>query len=425
VDFVAYELIEMPNIPLGTNVWENQLCFLKKYFKVVFNRVLNKKYIDQDVLLDYLERRRQRSEYQIDGLVVMANSVYIRNDSGNPKYAFAFKSKSNNVAETVVDRVEWNLSKGGKYKPRIFVAPTQLAGVTISCLTGFNARYIVDNSIGEGSRLLITRSGDVIPHIVAVLSSGLCELPSYSEWRSVDLCHTFEENPKEVEVKKMVYFLSSIKVKNCKERTISKLYDHGIRSIEDLLNSDNLKLQDADGIGPKLAQHLYQETRDRVAEASVHELLAALNAFGEGIGLKKIEVLKFADNGDLYSEHVKGISVNTVREKILPYLDKGLKRVRNLKRLGGTSGALVTTEAPISERHSLSGQVFVFTGFRDKGLEKKIRMCGGDVRSAISGKTTALVVEDGGSLKVGAKWTKAIKLGIPGVTKRELIKLVE
>lgn len=421
VDFVAYELIEPPenstakpsrDTPQRQSVWQYQLCFLKKYFKVVFNRVLNKKYIDEDVLLDYLERRRQRSEYQIDGLVVTANCAYVRNDSGNPKYAFAFKSKANTVAETVVGRVEWNLSKGGKYKPRIFVAPTQLAGVTISCLTGFNARYIVDNSIGEGSRLLITRSGDVIPHIVAVLSPGRCELPSRSEWRSVDLCHTFEESPKEVEIKKMVYFLSSIKVKNCKERTVSKLYDHGIRSIEDLLN--------ADGICPKLCQ----ETRDRIAEASVHELLAALNAFGEGIGLKKIEVLKFTDKGDLHSEHVKGISVNTVREKILPYLGKGLERVRNLKRFGGNFAGVSARSALPSALFDarLSGQVFVFTGFRDKGLEKEIKRRGGDVRSAVSAKTTAVVVDQ--CSKVGAKWAKANELGIPVVTKSEVVKLI-
>ena len=42
----------------------------------------------------------------------------------------------------------------------------------------------------------------------------------------------------------------------------------------------------------------------------------------------------------------------------------------------------------------LSGQVFVFTGFRDEVLAARIGNAGGDVASGISRKVTTLLLED-------------------------------
>ncbi|MEK7767402.1 MAG: hypothetical protein AAB368_14325, partial [bacterium] len=90
IDFVAYEVIEPLNNLQKSIV--AQYHFLEKYkFKVVYNRVLKKEFIEQEILMDYLNRRKKKSEYQIDGLVVTIIGKYTRNDSDNPKYAFAFK----------------------------------------------------------------------------------------------------------------------------------------------------------------------------------------------------------------------------------------------------------------------------------------------------------------------------------------------
>ena len=55
-------------------------------------------------------------------------------------------------------------------KPKVQVEPVNLAGVTIEFATGFNASFIYNNGIGPGSVIQITRAGDVIPHIIRVLT---------------------------------------------------------------------------------------------------------------------------------------------------------------------------------------------------------------------------------------------------------------
>ena len=48
-----------------------------------------------EILIENLKEdliiRKNISEYDIDGIVVQPNSIYIRNTNGNPSYLFAFK----------------------------------------------------------------------------------------------------------------------------------------------------------------------------------------------------------------------------------------------------------------------------------------------------------------------------------------------
>lgn len=74
------------------------------------------------------------------------------------------------TAEAVVEEVRYKVSKDGMLKLVVVLKDTvKLAGVMVKRATGHNAGNIRDTKIGAGSTLLVTRSGDVIPYIVAVL----------------------------------------------------------------------------------------------------------------------------------------------------------------------------------------------------------------------------------------------------------------
>ena len=425
LEFVAYEVITATKYQKPLSI---QYQFLKDLnFKVVYNRSVNRYFIEQEMLADYLTRRKKKSDYQIDGLVVTTTNKYIRNDSDNPKYSFAFKIQGETV-EVEVDHVKWNLSKSGKYKPQIFIQPVELCGVTISSLTGFNAKYIVTNKISCGSSLLITRSGDVIPHIVAILKEGdgNLKLPEQSRWNSVELYHVFETSPSEVIIKQMVYFFSSLKCLNCKDKTILKIYNAGYTTIESIIEAKIDDLSKIDGIGFKLSSKLLTSIKTNVRDASIHELLAALNSFGEGIGLKKIQNIDLNNPADLT---IRGLSEATIKEKILPVWDTSLTRVWNIKKIVGIS-QLPLQNSPQNnnirsgEEGPLLNKIFVFTGFRDSAFEKQIMDLGGKVTSAISGKTTDLVVANE-STKTSTKLLKAKNLGITITTKEELMIKVD
>jgi NAD-dependent DNA ligase len=423
LDFVAYEVFE-PHLKNQKSVVD-QYQFLKQNdFKVVYNRTIERNLVEQEVLVDYLHRRKKKSQYEIDGLVVTIDGEYIRNDCDNPKYSFAFKIQGE-VAQVEVDHVKWNLSKSGKYKPQIFINPVELSGVTISSVTGFNAKYITENKIGCGSILIITRSGDVIPHIISVVKGkGDLNLPTQSRWDSVDLYYDLEKIPDQVIVKQMVYFFTSLDCSNCKDKTILKIFNSGYTSIESIIQARPEELSQIDGIGEKLATKLSTSIKENVKAAGIHQLLAALNCFGEGIGLRKIQNIDLSNPENL---QVKGLSEATIKEKILPVWEESLNRVKKIKKMVGIEHFENNLDSIKSDDFDgpFKDKVFVFTGFRDAALEKQLVELGGKVTTAISKKSTDLVVATENNTKSSSKLLKAQSLGIKITTKADLLKKIK
>ena len=193
VEFVAYEIINKSN-DLTTL---EQFNLLRQTKFLVVNHVILPN-IDTEILTEKLLEFKKTSNYEIDGIIIHSNKKYKRNISGNPDYAFAFKIRmDDNIAETMVEEVEWNHTKWNVLKPRIKVKPVNLCGVSINYATGFNAKYILENNLGKGSIVLITRSNDVIPFIVEVKKSTTADFPD-EEYRwnetKVDIIAESDEN---------------------------------------------------------------------------------------------------------------------------------------------------------------------------------------------------------------------------------------
>ena len=119
IDFIAYELIEENN---NQKKISEQFKLLKKYG---FKTALSSDNIDKvniEKLTNLLTEFKKKSSYEIDGIIIQINKEYIRNKSGNPEYAFAFKmTDEENIVKAKVIRVEWNLSKRGFLKPRVSI----------------------------------------------------------------------------------------------------------------------------------------------------------------------------------------------------------------------------------------------------------------------------------------------------------------
>lgn len=169
IDTVVYEIVG------STLSKTDQLNRLEAWgFTVVdFTRTTGGAETDA-TLTTLLNARRSNSEYELDGIVIEIDSAATRarlkTDELNPEYAVKFKvADASNLAVATVRNVEWNLSKDGYYKPRVQILPVDLVGVTITNLTGFNAKFIRDSRIGPGAKIQITRAGDVIPYILGVV----------------------------------------------------------------------------------------------------------------------------------------------------------------------------------------------------------------------------------------------------------------
>ena len=112
--------------------------------------------------------------YPYDGLVLTA-SVYTENNQViYVSQAFKFSAES---GETTVKGVEWNLTKTRYLMPKINVEPLFLSGTNVENATGYNAKYIQDNRIGVGTKLRISKHGEIIPNVDEIIEPTGAQLP--------------------------------------------------------------------------------------------------------------------------------------------------------------------------------------------------------------------------------------------------------
>lgn len=216
------------------------------------------------------------SGFKCDGLVIDINDASKRNELGrlannNPKYAIAYKNPDwSEREETVVKSVDWQISKDGRLAPVVNIEPIELCGATVSRCTAYNARYVRENLIDKGARVVIARSGDVIPkHLKTVKSLGDFSqiLPSVCpvcgkkvDWdnNNVDLiCHNKKCDG--IMLARCVYFFSVLDFKEFREPTIKKLFNAGYKTPDSILLLSEEDLKKIEGIGNVAAKVLSRQ----------------------------------------------------------------------------------------------------------------------------------------------------------------------
>jgi len=171
---ICYEVVGIPTEK------KMQLRLLEANgFQVVKYIVLTGAQLTDDYLAKFLNERRDDIDYAIDGLVIEVNDTEERKrmnptkDTLNPGYAIKYKvADASNHAVAIVVGVNFAVSKHGYIKPTIEINPVELVGVTVTNCTGFNMKYIYDNKIQPGTKINLTRSGDVIPTCLGVVEPG-------------------------------------------------------------------------------------------------------------------------------------------------------------------------------------------------------------------------------------------------------------
>lgn len=412
--FVAYELIKPHVLP------SEQFSLLQSLgCKCAFNKTVTA--ISPSSLSAVLVERRANPDFEVDGIVVTHDMIHKRVRE-NPPYAFAFKSiHTLETAEVFVAHVEWNMSKDGYLIPVVHFPDVNLAGVTIKRATGFNAKYILDNKIGPGSRIVIIRSGDVIPYISQVLSesvTGEAQMPDVPYvWSKtmVDIMvsqdNISQEASDELVFKNLEYFFKKVDVKGLSTGVLKKLFDGGYKTIKDIFEITEAKLLTLPGFKQKLANNIYTALKERYKTLDCLTIMDASNIFGRGIGQKKIMLIlkQFPDimkykTIPAVSElvEIKGIEKITAQQfasnlqKLWKFMDdNGLPCIFNGADMPGTSTDAYATVADakpnVKTQTNLSGKKIVFTGFRDAELEKRIVALGGEVTGTVS-KNTSMVV---------------------------------
>jgi len=131
-----------------------------------------------DEILDFhreMFERRDTLDYEIDGVVVKADDIELRERMGttarNPRWAIALKFAARH-RETEVMQIGIHLGRTGTLNPVALLRPVQVGGVTVSRATLHNMDILRKLDVRVGDKVKVMRAGDVIPEIAEVVKEA-------------------------------------------------------------------------------------------------------------------------------------------------------------------------------------------------------------------------------------------------------------
>ena len=367
------------------------------------------------------------TEFEIDGLIIELNDLSLQNklgretSSNNPIWARAFKHPSfEQSAETDVIGISWNISKQGLLKPILHITPVKLDGVTVSNVTGNNARFVKDLGLGIGAKVVVKRSGMVIPIIADVITPVEFVQPTIEgveiDWNEAGIeliTLTETDNQK---LKKIVAFFEILEADNVSEGVITQLWEAGYKTIKDILTLKTSDLEKIDRFGKRKADIVYKSIQKSVSNVQLSKLQHATGIF-KGLGSKKLVLLEDFKTKPSVDQvmSIEGFAEVSAKSYIESY-DIFFDFIKDLPV------TIVEKVEAVKVGTDLEGKSFVFTGVRRTDLESDIESRGGKIGSGVSKTTTHLVMKAIGS--GSSKEKKAIELGVEVITVEQLEKML-
>jgi DNA ligase (NAD+) len=405
VQFIAYELIVPRHEP------SKQFKLLKELgFKVVSNSAMRSSNINAAALSKVLSERRASSEFEIDGIIVVHDGIHNRVVGENPKHAFAFKSVvMMDKAEVIVNGIEWNITKDGYIKPVVLFDAVSLSGAMVRRATGFNAKFIKESGIGPGAKIMVMRSGDVIPYITEVIDkatvSGLPDdIPFKWNESEVDIVVDVKQGNvnDEMRFKNIEYFFGKVKVTGLSSGILRKMYDANYDTIAKILAMKRQDLLKVDGFKDKMADKILTALTERLKTVDPITLMNASNMFGRGIGNTKITLVaaKFPamlNDPNFIPTKASLLELDSIEDKTATKFLEGLKaywkfaKENDLMKYHNAKKSPVKVAPPSPTNMQFAGMAFVFTGVRNKELEAYLTARSALIKSSVSKKTNMVL----------------------------------
>lgn len=391
---------------------------------------------------------RPQLPYDIDGLVVKERSINLEDAAkARPERQIAFKF-SLEEAVSILRQVEWSES-GATYTPVGLFDPVELAGTTVKRASLVNPNIIRSLGVKIGSHVVVTKRGEIIPKIEAVVPA-----PEGAEQQSLeeisfpvhcDQCQTplVDEGtrlycpnkgcPKRI-LHQLEKWISVLDIRDFGITLLNSLFQaHKVDSILSLY-----QLTEADLTPFFLNQESISKEKESLGAKKVIKSLASRNTISlaafvagfdiEGIGETLMERLTdagFSTLEKLLAATAEDISaVNGFGEITAATLVQGLAENREEMNSLVDKGFIVLKEA--ASGGSLFGLSFCFTGelsIKRSQAEQLVKERGGTTKSSVVKGLSYLVTNDTSS--GSSKNKKAAQLGIPVIDEAAFNKLLE
>ena len=412
--FVAYQVLSMKAKRSAQMAWLKENGFDVPWFMVWPSAA-----IIESQLKTHLMERRITGEYPIDGLVIAADGIPVSVGGGearNPPDSIAFKmSLEDQKAETTVVGIEWNMNRQQVWFPRIQIEPVEIGGATIQWLSGHNAKMIDENGLGPGAKIVIRRSGDVIPTLDSVTEATTAQMPPVGTWQwDQNRVHAIATSSTEISpTQGLLHALQTLGVEGIGPGLVKKIVDGGFTSMLKVWNASEKEL--ASCIGAGRAPTFIKALRASLAAASISNLLIASNILPRGVGDRKLRAV-FDKESDPKKWSMSLYPIEGWSEDSFQELLHKIPAVLEWILISFPCAVIPVKEHTRAslDKSKTSSKFVVFTGVRDKVLEGKLSAAGWSMEDSVSKKTNVLVVPE--NAKETAKLKKARDLGIQILT---------
>ena len=413
-------------------------------FKVNKNRKLCRTFDELLAFIEEWETRREKLDYEIDGIVVKVNDTPLWDELGttakSPRWAIAFKYPARQ-ATTVVKDIRAQVGRTGTLTPVADLEPVDVGGVTVSHATLHNMDEIERLGVKIGDTVLLQRAGEVIPQVLQVVKSAR-DGRAFRMPKKCPVCggevHRVEGEvayrcvnaacPAQLK-ESLLHFAGrrAMNIDGLGDALVDQLVDQKmVKDVADLYHLTHEQLANLDRMGDKSAQNLLDEIEgSKKAELARVVFSIGIRFVGERTAqfladhFGSLDKLENATEEELCQVEEVGPKI---AQSIVEYFAE--KRNRDVLAKLKKSGLQFEQKQTRKTGGALAGKQFVLTGTlpslsRDEAT-KLIEDAGGCVTGSVSKKTDFVVV---GS-DAGSKLEKARTLGVKTIDEAELRKLL-
>ena len=239
-----------------------------------------------------MTERREDLPYEIDGCVFKVDKLEHHDTLGsraaNPRWAVAWKFQPRRKT-TRIQEIEAQVGRTGALTPVAILEPVTIGGVEVSHASLHNQDEIDRKDIRVGHKVVVERAGDVIPHVVEVVTDA--RTGDEEEYQLPDTCPVCGGDVSRPEGEA---------VARCTNAACPAQVKEGIRHF------GSQEALDVDGLGEKVVDQLVDrgmvedfadlfdltvdqvKELDRMAEKSAHNLVTALQNAKEEATLARV-----------------------------------------------------------------------------------------------------------------------------------------
>ena len=341
---------------------------------------------DEEILtqIDAIGEARGDLEYDIDGAVIKIDQVAYRNDfpagskysAGHIAYKYPPEEK-----EAVITDIELSVGMTGRVNPTAIFTPIRLCGTTVSRATLHNQDFIDSLGIAIGKKVLVYKSGEIIPKIKAVVDDNdkenvykipdicpVCGAPVVREADTADMKCTNDDCRAKLE-RRIINFVQrdAMDIKGFGEEYIKALIEEGyLNNIADiyLLKNHRETLIAKGIIGKEKNTDKLLGVIEESKKNEVYRLITGLSIGNVGKASAKTLMKHFDSVDELMHASVESLQeVEDVGETTALAIYEFFHKESNIELIGRLKEYGLNMEAEKNQGTSeLAGMTFVITG---------------------------------------------------------------